>query len=401
MRTFFKSVGRSFRKNISRFISIVFIVLISVSLTSGVGATGKKLNDSISEFAVERNVSDVIIKSKTQSGFSEDQILALKNEYGAENVNAGASFDVYISVNGERRLTRLYFSDDPLSATVNKFSAKRADEGAEGSAVSSPDDEKIVYSEIADDFIKGYSAGDKITLDFGDILLQLAEQGDRELSDYEKQFFALLDPVTVTVAGTLENPLLFSKGGEPSYLNETDEIPDTTMNDGFIFLDDALYLPFSVIPVATAVSDIYISLPKRSGIKLFSGEYKELVARGEAKITEILAYVSGADEETIKEQTAFLTLGDNFSFKSINAYAGKITGLAVALAVAFTFITALVVLSNMTRLMEEERAQTACLITLGYSPKQVIGKYLLFVFVATSVGGVAAYFVGTGLCSFI
>ena len=401
MRTFFKSVGRSFRKNISRFISIVFIVLISVSLTSGVGATGKKLNDSISEFAVERNVSDVIIKSKTQSGFSEDQILALKNEYGAENVNAGASFDVYISVNGERRLTRLYFSDDPLSATVNKFSAKRADEGAEGSAVSSPDDEKIVYSEIADDFIKGYSAGDKITLDFGDILLQLAEQGDRELSDYEKQFFALLDPVTVTVAGTLENPLLFSKGGEPSYLNEADEIPDTVMDDGFIFLDDALYLPFSVIPVATAVSDIYISLPKRSGIKLFSGEYKELVARGEAKITEILAYVSGADEETIKEQTAFLTLGDNFSFKSINAYAGKITGLAVALAVAFTFITALVVLSNMTRLMEEERAQTACLITLGYSPKQVIGKYLLFVFVATSVGGVAAYFVGTGLCSFI
>ncbi len=397
MRTFFKSVGRSFRKNISRFISIVFIVLISVSLTSGVGATGKKLNDSISEFAVERNVSDVIIKSKTQSGFSEDQILALKNEYGAENVNAGASFDVYISVNGERRLTRLYFSDHPLSATVNKFRAESADEGAEGSAVSSPDDEKIVYSEIADDFIKGYSAGDKITLDFGDILLQLAEQGNRELSDYEKQFFALLDPVTVTVAGTLENPLLFSKGGEPSYLNETDEIPD----DGFIFLDGAFYLPFSVIPVATAISDIYISLPKRSGIKLFSGEYKELVARGEAKITEILAYVSGADEETIKEQTAFLTLGDNFSFKSINAYAGKITGLAVALAVAFTFITALVVLSNMTRLMEEERAQTACLITLGYSPKQVIGKYLLFVFVATSVGGVAAYFVGTGLCSFI
>ena len=232
-------------------------------------------------------------------------------------------------------------------------------------------------------------------------MLQLAEQGDRELSDYEKQFFALLDPVTVTVAGTLENPLLFSKGGEPSYLNETDEIPDVMIDDGFIFLDDALYLPFSVIPVATAVSDIYISLPKRSGIKLFSGEYKELVARGEAKITEILAYVSGADEETIKEQTAFLTLGDNFSFKSINAYAGKITGLAVALAVAFTFITALVVLSNMTRLMEEERAQTACLITLGYSPKQVIGKYLLFVFVATSVGGVAAYFVGTGLCSFI
>ena len=88
MKTFFKSVGRSFRKNVSRFVSIVFIVLISVSLTSGIGATGKKLNDSISEFAIDRNVSDVIIKSKTQDGFSEDQILALKNEYGAENVNA-------------------------------------------------------------------------------------------------------------------------------------------------------------------------------------------------------------------------------------------------------------------------------------------------------------------------
>lgn len=398
MKTFFKSVGRSFRKNVSRFVSIVFIVLISVSLTSGIGATGKKLNDSISEFAIDRNVSDLIIKSKTQSGFSEDQILALKNEYGAENVNSGASFDVYITVNGERRLTRLYFSDEPLSATVNKFG--KIDEG-ENNHETTAEGGYFVYSESSDDFIKGYSAGDKITLDFGDILLQLAEQGDRELSDYEKQFFALLDPVTVTVAGTLENPLLFSKGGEPSYLNETDEIPDTLMSDGFIFLDDALYLPFSVIPVATAVSDIYISLPKKSGMKLFSGEYEKLVAAEKTRIAEILAYVSGSDEESIKEQTAFLTLGDNFSFKSVNAYAGKITGLAVALAAAFTFITALVVLSNMTRLMEEERAQTACLITLGYSSKQVIGKYLLFALIATSAGGAAAYFVGTGLCSFI
>ena len=65
--------------------------------------------------------------------------------------------------------------------------------------------------------------------------------------------------------------------------------------------------------------------------------------------------------------------------------------------VAFLLVTALVVLSTMTRLLEEERAQIACLKTLGYSSTGIISKYLLFALIATGIGGTGAYFVGIGL----
>ena len=65
--------------------------------------------------------------------------------------------------------------------------------------------------------------------------------------------------------------------------------------------------------------------------------------------------------------------------------------------VAFLMVTALVTLSTMTRLLEEERSQIACLKTLGYSPSGIISKYLLFALIATGVGGTGAYFVGLGI----
>ena len=69
--------------------------------------------------------------------------------------------------------------------------------------------------------------------------------------------------------------------------------------------------------------------------------------------------------------------------------------------VAFLLVTALVVLSTMTRLLEEERSQIACLKTLGYSSFGLISKYLLFALIATGIGGGGAYFVALGLAYLI
>ena len=52
----------------------------------------------------------------------------------------------------------------------------------------------------------------------------------------------------------------------------------------------------------------------------------------------------------------------------------------------------------MTRLLEEERSQIACMLTLGYSSIQIIFKYMLFAFTATLAGSAGAHFVGTGIC---
>lgn len=396
MKTYLKTVRRMFKKNISRFISIIFIVLIGVSLTSGVGSSTGKIKDSANDFSLTRNVSDIIVKAKTEEGFSEAQITALKDEYGEENVNFGMSFDAYITVNGEKRLTRFYFSDDITARTVNKF----VESDEEALAVS--EDEIAVFAEKADDKIKGYTRGDKITVDYKDVFLQLADQNDMVIEDWQMSFINTLQPVTLTVTKIVEDPLVFAKGGEPSFLNGEDmKIPDTIVPTDLICVDDILYLPYSAMPLMQAKTDIYVSLANKRTDRVFSGSYDKTVAEEKGKIIGMLA---AADEKTnaeIEKNVALLTLAENYSFKSLYSYADKISGLSIVLMAAFACITALVVLSNVTRLIDEERAQTACLISLGYSAAGIILKYVLFVLTATAVGGFAAYFVGVGLCSFI
>lgn len=385
-----------FKKNISRFISIIFIVLIGVSLTSGVGSSTGKIKDSANDFSLSGNVSDIIVKAKTEEGFSEAQITALKDEYGEENVNFGMSFDAYITVNGEKRLTRFYFSDDITARTVNKFVP------SDEKAADVSDGEIAVFAEKADDKIKGYNRGDKITVDYKDVFLQLADQNDRVIEDWQMSFINTLQPVTLTVTKIVEDPLVFAKGGEPSFLNGEDmKIPDTIVPTDLICVDDILYLPYSAMPLMQAKTDIYVSLANKKTDRIFSGSYDKTVAEEKEKIIGMLA---AADEKTnaeIEKNVAFLTLAENYSFKSLYSYADKISGLSIVLMAAFACITALVVLSNVTRLIDEERAQTACLISLGYSAAGIILKYVLFVLTATAVGGFAAYFVGVGLCSFI
>lgn len=385
-----------FKKNISRFISIIFIVLIGVSLTSGVGSSTGKIKDSANDFSLSGNVSDIIVKAKTEEGFSEAQITALKDEYGEENVNFGMSFDAYITVNGEKRLTRFYFSDDITARTVNKF----VESDEEALAVS--EDDIAVFAEKADNKIKGYTRGDKITVDYKDVFLQLADQNDRVIEDWQMSFINTLQPVTLTVTKIVEDPLVFAKGGEPSFLNGEDmKIPDTIVPTDLICVDDILYLPYSAMPLMQAKTDIYVSLANKRTDRVFSASYDKIVAEEKEKIIGMLA---AADEKTnaeIEKNVAFLTLAENYSFKSLYSYADKISGLSIVLMAAFACITALVVLSNVTRLIDEERAQTACLISLGYSAAGIILKYVLFVLTATAIGGFAAYFVGVGLCSFI
>lgn len=401
MKTYLKTVRRMFKKNISRFISIIFIVLIGVSLTSGVGSSTGKIKDSANDFSLSGNVSDIIVKAKTEEGFSEAQITALKDEYGEENVNFGMSFDAYITVNGEKRLTRFYFSDDITARTVNKF--VESDE----EALAVPEGDIAVFAEKADNKIKGYTRGDKITVDYKDVFLQLADQNDRVINDLQMSFINTLQPVTLTVTKIVEDPLVFAKGGEPSFLNGEDmKIPDTIVPADLICVDDILYLPYSAMPplmqaTTDIYTDIYVSLANKRTDRVFSGSYDKTVAEEKEKIIGMLA---AADEKTnaeIEKNVAFVTLAENYSFKSLYSYADKISGLSIVLMAAFACITALVVLSNVTRLIDEERAQTACLISLGYSAAGIILKYVLFVLTATAVGGFAAYFVGVGLCSFI
>lgn len=379
MKTYLKTLERVFKKQFTRLLSIIFMVVISVGFVAGIGCAVDKINYSLTDYYRERNVSDFIVKSKNASGFSEAQIAALEeNNY---EVNAGMSLDAEIDIGGEKQLVRLYFSDG--EQTVNKPTVRESGNYAENYANAE------AYAEEGDNKIKGVAIGTRITLDFADIL--------GEEAGLPQNMFT----VGVEVTKTVLSPLTFAQDGEPSYRNpENTKIPDN-INDvnALICVDNILYLPYSAVPENPLTGekllpkgDLYIALNNRNVFDAFGDGYKNYINAEKAKITEILG-----GEENVR----FISLYDNYSFSSLKSYGDKVRAITYVLMVAFLLVTALVVLSTMTRLIEEERAQIACLRTLGYSPAKIIFKYLLFAMIGCGIGGAGAYFVEWGVASLL
>ena len=112
MKTYLKTLARMFQKHIMRFLSIIFIVVVSVGLISGVGSSGEVIRRSLAESYRDQNMSDLIVKSTGESGFSDEQLSLVRERYGKDNVNSGNSLDVEVEVNGKKSTVRLYFLED-------------------------------------------------------------------------------------------------------------------------------------------------------------------------------------------------------------------------------------------------------------------------------------------------
>ena len=358
VKTYCKTIKRMLHQHFIRLCSLIGVILISIGFISGIGSPTDMIHDSIENYYKNQNVSDFIIKSKTGS-FTDEQISITKLRYGEKNVHTGLSLDIQTDV---KRSMRLYFLD------FDEWSIN-APELVDGTKVTDYNG-NYVYAECSDNVIKGYQIGEKVEIDLKKALSLPIEC-----------------KISVTVQGIVKSPLTFGKDGEPSYNNpDNTETPDNMVKLSKLdLLDNILYLPFSLLPVQVN-GDLYITLQDRNLFKSFSNDYKEYVEKEKVELTTLLG-----------NDIKILTLYDNYSFKSILSSADKVRGIGNILMLIFIAVSLLVVLSSMMRLMEEERAQIACLKTIGYFPSMIVIKYILFALVALVVGCGVGFFVGYGV----
>lgn len=388
MKTYLKVIGRMFRKHLTRFLSLVFIIIVSIGFISGFGMASDKIDVSLEEYYINQNVSDFIIKSKSTTGFTSQDVQTVKDFFKGATVEIGASLDLKIS---EKYSVRLQFVD-LNSQTVNIL------EIIEGEKSTSSNE---VYVEQADNEIESYEIGEQIELNFKDIITNFSIQNGVEIDEQTSNMLNRLTPITVTVKGIVQNPLNIANTADPSYNNSLDvDMSDISAVDNMNVLKNIIYIPIDLIPTYKDVEpnipeelnqpfiargDMYLALEDRSVFNAFSTEYEKMVDKAKIDINNLLPEVE------------VITLYQNYSFNSLISYSEKLTKISYLVVAAFLLITALVSFSTMTRLIDEERSQIACLKTLGYSTSKILFKYLIFAFLATIVGGVIAYFVGIGI----
>ncbi len=389
------------------------MVVVSVGLTAGIGMATDKIKDSLAEYYADRNVSDIILMNE-EGAFTDDDVKLVKERYGDENVIVGGLMEFEVKdgkaeIDGSLLtftgvpdgIVRVYIFGDgsPEELTQNRpQNIVKYDTSSSEGAIT-------VYAERATTQLAEYEESATFTLSTVIETTQEISYGpmtfDADITLNVEQNYVL--------GGTLLNPLHMATRDDPSYTDD----PASDDEDEMLDLTTIFYV-FGNLIDTTADGTAVIKMGEREITQEVTDQ--EVTIGAEELANEIyiryntdealfsLSYEGALDDEvaaieamTFSADTEVLTLHENFSFESFKEYANKILGIGYVLMVVFLFVTVLVVLSTMTRLLDEERGQIACLMTLGYSPALIISKYILFAAIGTLIGGFAAYFAGLGL----
>ncbi len=392
VKTYLKTFPRMFKRHATRLVSIVLMILVSVGFSAGIGMAKDKMDYALDHIYTEAKVADLIVKSTRTSGFSEGELALLASRYGEERILRGASLEfcggelsfnmaddampgVSIDVNVTfpdvgKGVTKVYFFDMPpsdqlIGGITILNSAPRPDSVGEDAAA--------VYAERGTDQIPSHPLGSTLHAALTSVIQTPIAPPAEQVSE-----------LTFFVEGTVQNPLHFATRDDVS-LQFEDEDGEQEKLENIFYLFGSEYAP--------ATNDVYISLERPEHAKhaqVFSEPYRTFVEEEKASLEALLT-------ENGERTAEILTLSENFSFSSFHEYAEKIEGIGYVMMVVFLAVTLLIVLSTMTRLLEEERGQIACLSTLGYSPAAIVLKYLLFALVGTLIGALGGYFAGMGL----
>lgn len=74
-----------------------------------------------------------------------------------------------------------------------------------------------------------------------------------------------------------------------------------------------------------------------------------------------------------------------------------VDGIAKVFPVFFFMVAALVCITTMSRMIEEQRTQIGVLKALGYGKKEILGKYIFYSGSSSLIGGICGFFIGTYL----
>lgn len=102
-----------------------------------------------------------------------------------------------------------------------------------------------------------------------------------------------------------------------------------------------------------------------------------------------------------KPETYVLDRNSNYGFVSYDQNAQRMTNLAKVFPIIFYLVAALVCLTTMTRMVEEERSQIGSIKAMGYGTWSIAAKYLIYGSLAALLGAIPGAAIGTVLFPWI
>lgn len=394
-KSLLKDSVREIKKTFKRFLSIVMIVLLGVGFFAGLRATSPDMKDTIDTYYDKQNVMDIEVISTL--GLTVDDINSLKNVKGVQEVVPTYSFDATLN-NGEKDFV---VKIESMPEELNKI------ELIDGRLPENSDECVVEESFITG---TGYKIGDYITIN--------PEKLDTALSENEEdEESSIVYTNKIKIAGTVKSPLYVSRSRGTSKLgagsvNYYMFIPKENINMeiytiAYISVEDAIDLKTYNDEYDDRISEVLDNIEAISDERK-QARYNEIIETATKKLDESQAEfdnqkqkaeeeISNARQQLSKVERPtwyILDRNSNYGYAEYIQDTDRIANLAKVFPVVFFLVAALISLTSMSRMIEEQRVQIGTLKALGYKKIQISMKYVIYAFLATVIGGILGMLIG-------
>lgn len=171
-----------------------------------------------------------------------------------------------------------------------------------------------------------------------------------------------------------------------------------TLESSKVTLDSSkAKLDETVVTLANSKKQLDESKVKLDDTKRLLDETKITLDDAKVELDEAKVKLDDA-REAIKDiptsKLISLTREESASVLSYDSTLQSMKAIAVVFPLIFFLVAALVSLTTMTRMVEEQRVQSGTFRALGYDKKDVINQYLVYAFLATFIAGVIGIIAG-------
>lgn len=373
-----KNLLREIKRTFTKFLSIFAICALGVAFFAGIRATSPDMKEAGDRLYNTYNLSDISVIST--SGLTADNIRDLESIEGIQAVRASLFVDAMARGTGEKEKNlRLYSMPIKLKSEYAPLIDLIPDYGID----TSPE-----YEMNGVEIVSG-----RMPLNDTEIALDNTLEGSlvKQLGD-EITLTTSGGSVTLRVVGFIRSPMYISM-----FERGTSSIGNGT-SDGFAYASgNAISSLGTKLPVMSLLNTYYtradIVISGKEGLSAYSNEYEALVNEVTDRIEDYASTQSGT--WYIQDRSG------NPGYSDYSENTDRIAAVGDVFPLIFFIVAALVCLTTMTRMVEEQRIEMGTMKALGYGGWQIAMKYAVYAMSACISGGVVGAIIGFKLFPYV
>lgn len=435
MRTFFISSVREIRSSFGRYLAILVITALGVGFFAGLCACRPSLTDTLGEYFEEQNFCDYRILSSV--GFPKDCAGSFTTDTRISAAEGALYGDILITGDGNDIAVRFhsvtesvcipdlvsgrmpeadnecvvdsdYFGEDIIGQTI-AISGDNSEEAKDVLRVSSFTVVGTVRTPLYISADRGtttlgngkteafvFVSESCFTADyFTEIYVSLRDRGEV----YSDRYTDLISSEKAAVTALAENAAQLrydrivsdAQDEVDKARKKLDQASGELSAKKSAAIEDAAEQIAAAGQVATPENPYYAQLI--AGID-------EAFADAERELEEGRAELEAAQREvdSIEAPSVYvMTRAENPGYAAFGQDSTIIENISVVFPVFFFLVAALVCVTTMTRMIEEQRTQIGVLKALGYGKGKICLKYVFYAGSAGMIGSVLGFFAGTAL----